>query len=76
MIDTAKIAERMEVVAADGKHVGTVDHMEGRDMIKLTRNDPVAKGLHHYVPFDWVETVDEQVHLSKDSDEIFQSWRN
>jgi len=27
----------MEVLASDGQHVGTVDHMEGADKIKLTR---------------------------------------
>lgn len=74
MIDKSKIAEHMEVVAADGQHVGTVDHMEGRDMIKLTKNDPIANGLHHYVPLHWVEDVDERVHLLKDSGEVFETW--
>lgn len=34
-----KIRERMNVVASDGSHVGTVDHVDG-DRIKLTRSDP------------------------------------
>jgi hypothetical protein len=30
------IQEHMEVLAADGSHVGTVDHLDGEDRIKLT----------------------------------------
>jgi hypothetical protein len=52
----------MEVRAADGSHVGTVDGLEG-DRIKLTRNDS-PDGEHHYLSLDAVERVDEHVHLS------------
>ena len=31
------IKEHMEVLGSDGKHVGTVDHLEGADRIKLTK---------------------------------------
>ena len=30
------IREHMEVLGSDGAHVGTVDHMESADEIKLT----------------------------------------
>ena len=43
MIDESQIQEHMEVKGSDGKHVGTVDHMEnGR--IKLTKSDPRPAG--------------------------------
>ena len=35
MIDAGNIREHMEVVGADGVHVGRVDHMDG-DRVKLT----------------------------------------
>jgi len=69
-----KIAGHMEVVGSDGKHVGTVDHLEGVNQIKLTKNDPASKGTHHFIPVDWVEHVDEKVHLTKTSAEAFQQW--
>lgn len=48
MVDASQIQEHMEVKGSDGKHVGTVDHMEnGR--IKLTKSDPASGGQHHYL---------------------------
>jgi hypothetical protein len=70
------IQNHMEVVGADGKHVGTVDHLEGGDFIKLTKSDPAAGGKHHFIPLDWVENVDQQVHLNKKSDEAKKEWQD
>jgi hypothetical protein len=61
-MDASSIEKHMEVRAADGSHVGTVDGIEG-DRIKLTRNDS-PDGEHHYVGLGSVERVDEHVHLS------------
>ena len=47
-ISASEIREHMKVVGSDGGHVGTVDRIEG-DRIKLTKNDPAAKGEHHYI---------------------------
>lgn len=69
-----KIAEKMEVLGSDGKHVGTVDHVEGVNQIKLTKSDPAAKGTHHFIPLDWVDHVDDKVHLTKSSSEAMQQW--
>jgi hypothetical protein len=65
-----QIREHMEILAADGVHVGVVDHMEGPSQIKLTKSDPISEGSHHFIPVDWVERVDEHVHLNKDSTEV------
>ena len=46
-----EIKEHMEVIGADGVHVGTVDKVEG-NRIKLTRKDSGEgshKGHHHYI---------------------------
>ena len=38
MADAGQIKEHMEVIGADGVHIGTVDKVEGR-RIKLTKKD-------------------------------------
>lgn len=70
----ANVRERMDVVASCGKKVGVVDHVEG-NAIKLTRNDS-PDGLHHFIPTDWVDRVDSQVHLKKNSMETEQNWKS
>jgi hypothetical protein len=45
------IREHMEVIGADGVHVGTVDKIEG-DRIKLTKSDSGEgghEGHHHFI---------------------------
>lgn len=60
MVDHTQIREHMEVVGADGVHVGKVDHVDG-DRIKLTRKDE-AHGQdmdhHHYVRLSAVASLD------------------
>ncbi|MER8751930.1 DUF2171 domain-containing protein [Mesorhizobium sp. M1050] len=71
MTDTSKIREHMEVVGADGVHVGTVDKVDGQ-RIKLTKADSgqgTHKGHHHYVPVSLIAEVDgNKVWLSANSD--------
>lgn len=73
MVAANEIREHMEVRAADGGHVGTVDHMEGDSRIKLTRKDS-SDGQHHLIPLDWVDHVDAHVHLNKDAEEVRREW--
>jgi hypothetical protein len=47
MADTTQVQEHMEVIGADGVHLGTVDKVEG-DRIKLTRADSGSHGDHHH----------------------------
>ena len=62
-----QISEHMEVIGADGAHVGTVDHLDG-DRIKLTKADSGEgshAGHHHYVPLSQVSGVHgDQVRLA------------
>ena len=44
MVDTSAIREHMEVIGADGVHIGTVDRLEG-NRIKLTKKDS-GEGSH------------------------------
>ena len=61
------IKEHMEVIGADGVHVGTVDKLEG-NRIKLTKKDSGEgshKGHHHYVDRGLVAGVEgNKVRLS------------
>lgn len=68
-----RIAEHMEVRASGGEKVGTVDHMEGADRIKLTKTAS-PDGQHHYIPFAWVDHVDSHVHLNKSGAEVRSAW--
>lgn len=73
MTDASAIREHMEVIGADGVHVGTVDHIDG-DRIKLTKSDSGAQmeaaegshaGHHHYISLGLVAGVEgNQVRLS------------
>jgi hypothetical protein len=66
------IREHMEVIGADGVHIGTVDRVED-NRIKLTRPD---SGLgheehHHYIPRGLVAEVEgDKVRLSARGDVV------
>ena len=67
MADISGIKEHMEVIGADGVHVGTVDKLEG-DRIKLTKRDSGGgshRGHHHYLSAGLVAGVEgDKVRLS------------
>jgi hypothetical protein len=69
--NTQGIREHMEVIGADGVHVGTVDGVEG-ERIKLTRKDSgegAHKGHHHYVPVALVAEIEgDRIRLSANGD--------
>jgi hypothetical protein len=69
-----EIREEMDVVGSDGKQIGTVDHIEGDDL-KLSNKGPSAGGKHHLIPVDWVQRVDQKVHLKKSAVEAIVQWR-
>jgi hypothetical protein len=65
------ISEHMEVIGADGVHIGTVDRVDG-DRIKLTKADSGQgshEGHHHYISLGLVAGVeDDKVRLSANAD--------
>lgn len=69
----AKIKERMDVIASCGTKVGVVDHVDD-GAIQLTKNDS-PDGQHHFIPTQWVDRVDQHVHLRKNSMETKQGWK-
>jgi hypothetical protein len=66
------IREHMEVIGSDGQHVGTVDHMDGADKIKLTKADS-KDGQHHFIPLSLVDHVDAHVHLNRSAKEVLHA---
>lgn len=75
MSATDSIREHMEVIGADGVHVGTVDKVEaGR--IKLTKADSGQgshEGHHHYISLGLVAGVEgDKVRLSANGDVAVQ----
>jgi hypothetical protein len=73
MTGTEKIRDHMDVICSCGTRLGTVDRVEG-DAIKLTKSDPGSGGRHHWIPLDWVERVDDRVHLNKNSEVAEREW--
>ena len=67
----ALIKPHMPVVCSENGQFATVDHVEGTDMIKLTKDD---KGQHHYIPLAWVTSVDDKVHVDRPGDQAMREW--
>ena len=71
MSDINAIKEHMEVIGADGVHIGTVDRIVG-DRIKLTKKDSGEgshRGHHHFISVGLVAEVEgNKVRLSANAD--------
>lgn len=69
-----QIREHMEVIGADGVHLGTVDHVEGQ-RIKLTKADSGVgrhSGHHHFIPLALVADIEgDRVRLTANADVAF-----
>lgn len=75
MLDTETardlIRPQMPVVGSDDDELATVDHIEGHAYIKLTKDD---SGQHHYIPVEWVTSVDDRVHLDRPTAQAIREW--
>lgn len=69
MADLSQVREHMEIIGADGVHVGTVDKVEG-DRIKMTKKDSGShSGHHHYISRGLIATVEgDKVRLTANAD--------
>jgi hypothetical protein len=69
MVNVGQIKEQMEVKGSDGKHVGTVEGMEG-DHIQLA-----SGGMIHTLELDAVDEVKEGVvKLKQTAREATRAW--
>jgi hypothetical protein len=73
MIRPDQIRPRMQVVGNDGEFVGVVDSMDG-DELRLTKTG-APDGMHHFLPIETVEAVDDRVHLNRTSTRAMAEWR-
>ena len=72
----AQIMEHMDVISSDRKTVGKVDHLEGIDKIKLTKQISPDRNNNHFIPMSWVDHVDQHVHLSKSGADVTLHWEH
>ena len=66
----AQIKHHMPVVASNNDQLGVVDHVDGQNL-KLTRDE---RGQHHYIPLDWISTVDDKVHVDRPGEQVLREW--
>ncbi len=67
------IKRHADVIASCGTKVGTVDHLDGENQLKLTRDE---SGQHHLIPTGWIgEVKEDQVILNKNSEEVKEQWQ-
>lgn len=67
------IKKHADVIASCGTKVGTVDHLDGENQLKLTRD---GSGQHHLIPTGWIgEVKEDQVILNKNSEEVKDQWQ-
>ena len=53
-----------------------VDHLEGTDKIKLTKQSSPDGQHHHFIPVSWVDHVDQHVHLNKSGADVTSHWQH
>lgn len=69
MVNATQIREQMEVKGSDGKHVGTVDGLDGK-RIRLA-----SGGMMHTIDLDAVDEIKEgAVCLKQTAQEATKAW--
>ena len=67
MADLSQIKDHADVIGADGVHVGTVDHVDGK-RLKLTKTDS-SDEHHHYIDGGLIADIENgTVRLSANAD--------
>ena len=68
------IREQMEIVTADGQHLGRVLDVHMADRIGVCEHLAGAP-THAEIPLEWIAWVDETVHLTKTRNQVVSTWR-
>lgn len=71
MIDKNMIKPHVPVVGMDDRVLGKVDHIQG-ESLKLAKDE---KGKHHLIPLDWVDRIDDKIHLNKPFADVVRTWQ-
>lgn len=72
MVNAQEIKPDMPVVCSEDGQFAVVDHVDGKDSIKLKKD---KTGKHHFIPMKWVTTVDNKVHIDRPGKQAMQEWR-
>ena len=70
MVTSDEIKPDMPVLCSENGQVAVVDHLD-KGAIKLKKD---KSGQHHYIPLNWVKSVDTQVHLDTPGDQVLREW--
>ncbi|HET9956630.1 MAG TPA: DUF2171 domain-containing protein [Polyangiaceae bacterium] len=70
MVSPNQIQPNAPVVCSKNGQFAVVDHIEG-NAIKLKKDQ---SGQHHYIPLDWVTSVDDKVHVDRPGDQAMREW--
>ncbi len=73
MINAQEIKPEMPVVCSENGQFAVVDHLDGKDTIKLKKD---KDGRHHFIPMSWVTSVDNKVHIDRPGDQAMREWRS
>ncbi len=76
MVDTSQIKEHMDIISSDRKTVGKVDHLDGPTQIKLTKASSPDGQHHHFIPTEWIDHIDQHVHLTKSGADVMAHWQH
>ena len=72
MVQASQIRDHMQIVGSDGQQLGAVERMEGTSRIKFAPRG-TASGGNHFIPLDWVNSVEGQtIRLNKSSHDVQQ----
>ena len=64
-----RIKDHMEVIGADGVHVGSVDHIKGERIQRATTHSGPHGDHHHFISLGMVADVEgDKVRLSANAD--------
>jgi len=71
-VNINEIRPHMPVVCSQEGQFATVDHMEGQDVIKLTKD---KTGQHHYIPVSWVTSTEGgRIKVDRPGDQAMREW--
>ena len=77
MASASDIREHMGPHLRIEKRVGKVDHMDGTDKIKLTKQSSPDGQHHHFIPLAWVgHGPGATLHLNKSGADVTSHWQH
>ena len=72
MAQTDQIKAGMPVVCSNDGQFAVVDHMDGKDWVKLKKGDGPT---HHWMPAKWVvSTADGKVKVDRPGTQAMKEW--